>query len=363
MKKIILTTTIILLLVSCTVTKQTKSDNNLAQQDSEINKPINSPTGQVTQIEVQESKTEKATVSAVTTEVNERSNYNTPDKKAILEKIRTELIPQTKDYNPYQYAREKYVISSLEVKQENESDDCEAVKGIIKEFYEIASTASEEEKCKYITYISLFQCKETYDFLVDQIKNSFSEAVRCDAINALAWSLSSDYLPYILEYAKKDSLSVQEKLALAKAFSTFGIYTSYSDLKKEAIKLLDEICYHSSSYSNLEYDCAWTYYKLGGEAAIDYYILLLNRREGFRRVATAVMIAELGEYETTYPMFVENIHSEVTNNVLESIDGLRIIGTEEALRLIEEQAQNKNEKVAKKAQETLRKLNKKGGEK
>ena len=169
------------------------------------------------------------------------------DKKQILERLKVELLPQTEDYNPYQYARENFIISCLEVRIEFERDDCENVKEIIEKFHEIDTMEQDKEKIEHIRYISRFQCQETYSFLKTQIKNNPSETVRCNAIIFLAWSLNSDYLLCILEYAKKDSLSIEEKAAIAAAFTNFGTYTSHLHLKEEAAKLLDEICYDFSS--------------------------------------------------------------------------------------------------------------------
>jgi len=281
-------------------------------------------------------------------------------------KLKSKEIPR-KDYNPYQYARENFIISCLEVRTEFERNDCENVKEIIEKFYEIDTMEHDKEKIEYIKYISRFQCQETYNFLKTQIKNNPSETVRYNAIIFLAWSLNSDYLPCILEYAKKDSLSTQEKLALGSAFTILGVYTSHSELKEEAIKFLDEICYDFSSDTIPCFDpsmdfvrngCFWNYYKLGEKAAINYFNVWGEHQKGFKKVTAAVLLAELGEYETTYPIFIEAIHSDIPNYVYEAIRGLAIFGTEEAILLIEEQTQNNNDKIAKYAQETLRKLDK-----
>jgi hypothetical protein len=279
------------------------------------------------------------------------------DKNAILEKLRSDLIPQTKDknYNPYKYAKEKHIIACLEVNIENaRRDECETLKEIIEMFYKTDFTISDKEKSDFIREISRFQCQESFDFLVEQIKNNPSETVRCYAMMYLSWSLNSDYLPCILEYAKKDSLSAQEKLAIAVSFMIFGVYTSRPELKEEAIKFLDEICYDSLLEEGVIFqNCIWAYYKLGGNSAVKFFNSWLEKQDGLRRISIAVFLAKLGEYEKTFPIFLEAIHSEITNNILEAIDGLKVIGTKEALFLIEEQTQNKNEKIAKYAQKTL----------
>jgi HEAT repeat protein len=282
-----------------------------------------------------------------------------------LERLKSELFSQTKgeNYNPYRYSSENFIISCLALRIEWESSDCNRVNEVIGKFYEADSMRRDNEISDIINNISLFQCEEAYNFLETLIKSNPSETVRCNAIEFLAWSLNPNYLPCILEYAKKDSLSTREKLAIATAFQIFGIYTSHTDLKEEAIKFLDEICYDSSSDTIQGFDpsidiiksgCFWNYYKLRGKAAITFFYFLFLKLEVFRIVVLAVhCLAPFGEYKTTFPIFMEAIHSEITNNVLEAIDGLKVIGTEEALRLIEEQTHNKNEKIAKKAQETL----------
>jgi hypothetical protein len=352
MKKIIFTTTIILLLVSCTVTKQTKSDYSLMQQVNEINRLTNPQTGQVTQTGAQESKTEEVT-STATTKMQEKSNYHTPDKKAILEKLNSELIPQTKnkDYNPYKYAREEFILSCLEVRISYETTDyCENGKKLIEKFYEVDLIASDKEKCEFISDISLHQCQETYEFLETQIKNNSSEKVRCDAIVLLAWSLNLDYLPCILEYAKRDSLTIQEKLALGGAFMIYGVYTTNSELKEKSVKFLDGVCYEDPSLETYAY-CDACYLKLGGKAALDFYTSRFEQQEKFERLSAAVALAKLGEYDKTFPIFEEAISSGTGINA--ALYGLAAIGTEEAFQLIKEQTRNKNEMIAKTAKRIL----------
>jgi len=290
------------------------------------------------------------------------------EKKEILERLKTELLPQTDDYNPYQYVREKFIISCLETSIENKRNDCESVEKIIEMFYEVDSMGRKNESIEYLKYISRFQCQEAYNFFETQIKTNSSDTVRYYAMMFLAWSLDPVHLPCIFEYAKKDSLSVIEKLALGGAFMIYGVYTPNTELKEKASKFLDEICYDFSSDTIPGFDpsmdiirsgCDACYFKLGGKTAINFYTSLLEQREGFRKVALAAhRLAPLGAYETTYPIFVEAIQSEIVNDVLEAIDGLKVIGTEEALRLIEKQIQNKNEKIANKAHEVIRNLEK-----
>jgi len=276
------------------------------------------------------------------------------DKTGILEKLKLELLPQVREDNPFKYPREKYIIQCLESNLAVESDDCEKVNEVIEKFMEIDKTGGDTEKIEYIRRISRFQCREAFRFLETQIKNNPSLAVRCDALVCLAWSLNPDYLPCMVEYGKRETLSIPEKLSLAGAYTIYGIYTAYPALKEEAVKLLNEVCYQTPSDEKLQYSCIWTYYKLGGAAAKNYYISLLEQKELEDRVSVAAYgLAPLGEYETIFPIFAEAIRSEVPHNILCAIDGLRVMGTAEALRLIEEQTRSKDEKIAGYAKEAL----------
>jgi hypothetical protein len=281
------------------------------------------------------------------------------DKNKILERLKLELLPQTDDYNPYQYARERYLLDALDVRISYEiHDNCEAVKTEIEKFYEVDSIGIEGYRNAYFKSIYLFQCQDAYEFLKNQTNNSPYETIRCEAIINLAWSLNSENIPCITEYAKRDSLSTREKLALAEAYTIYGIYTSFSNFKEEAIKLLDKVCYNFKSDEIIDRGCTWSYYKLGGKSAIDYFTSLLERLEGHRRIAVAAhRLAPLGVYDITFPIFVEAILSEKINHILEAIDGLKVIGTEEAFQLIGELSHSKDEKIAKKASEIVKKLN------
>jgi len=290
------------------------------------------------------------------------------EKSKILEKLRLELLPQTEDYNPYQYAREEHILSILEFRKEIEREDCENVKELIEMFNNNITDGIYRDEIDYIRHISRFQCKEAYDFLKTQILNNPSEITRYYSIMFLAWSLEPAHLSLIFEYAKRDSLSVKDNLALGSAFMIYGVYTSNSELKAKAIRLLDAVCYDFSSDTIPGFDstmdilrsgCDACYFKLGGKAAIKYYTSLLGQREGFRKVAIASTIAELGEYESTFPIFVEAIHRGTANDILCALDGLKVIGSVEALRLIEEHTHSKNEKISKKAQEILKNIDKK----
>lgn len=234
------------------------------------------------------------------------------------------------DYNPYEYAREELFLTSLSVRELYESDDCKTAGELIHRFHKANAAGNDEEKYSLIRTLSFYQCRESYDFFETQIRSNPSETDRCNTIMYFAWMLNPDYLPCILEYAKKDKLSIQEKAALATAFMVFGVHASYPNLKEQSIQILDEICYDAPA--DVLESCILSYFNLGGNLAIDFFRSHLKQQE-FKLYA-ALLLAQLGEHKITFPIFVEALDSKDTYEIHIAVSGLAAIGTEEALELI-----------------------------
>jgi hypothetical protein len=231
------------------------------------------------------------------------------------------------DYNPYEYAQEELFLTSFGVRERYESTDCERSYEFIKMYY---TTGKEAEKYDYLRSISFFQCEDSYIFLEDQIRNNPSETERCNAIVFLAWMLDPNYLPCILEYAKRDKLSIQEKASVATAFMVFGVHGIYPDLKEKAISILDEICYDAPV--DVLATCILNYFNLKESAAINFFNAQLEKEE-FKLYA-ALFLARLGEYKQTFPIFTTALSSDDEYEVHTAILGLVAVGTEEATALI-----------------------------
>ncbi|MCL2289260.1 MAG: HEAT repeat domain-containing protein [Bacteroidetes bacterium] len=242
------------------------------------------------------------------------------------------------DYNPYEYAEEELFLTSFEIRDRYESDDCAAAIETINNFRNAAARGDEKEKYKYLRAISFYRCKESFDFLETQIKRSSSETDRCNAIMFLAWMLEPDYLPCILEYAGKPALSIQEKAAIATAFMIFGVHDDMPALKEQAIAILEEVCYDAPT--DVLASCIVNYMNIGGDAAIDFFTAQLEQEE-FRLYA-ALFLAELGEYEQTFPIFAAALNSDDEYEVHTAVMGLAEIGTEEAIQLIINLPEEKN---------------------
>jgi len=234
------------------------------------------------------------------------------------------------DYNPYQYAQEELFLSSASFREVYENDDCKRATELINQFYIAEAKEDEEEKYNLMRSISFFQCEEAFDFLEYQIIKNPSETDRCHAIMFSAWTLNFDFLPSILEYAKKDTLSIQEKAAVATALMAFGIQYPYLGLKEESVSILEEICVDTSLH--ILGNCIFNYFSLGGDTALQFFTAQLAQKE--YELYAALFLAQLGEHIQTFPLFEEALSSEDSYEVHLAIMGLVTIGTEEAIELV-----------------------------
>jgi len=127
----------------------------------------------------------------------------------------------------------------------------------------------------------------------------------------------------------------------------------------EADRLVDEFCGNKdgTTYNCLDDDCAKLYFTIGGEPAINYFSYCLENEES--NLIAALKLAQLGEYERTYPVFVEVLKNEDTDNMFSAMQGLAAIGTPETFALIRAQTQNENTYIAKQAQYIFDYINRK----
>jgi len=234
------------------------------------------------------------------------------------------------EYNPYEYAQEELFLTSFGIRERYESDDCNRAIEYMNKYYNAEVRGDEKEKYNYLRAISFFACEESYLFLQDQIKNNPSETDRCNAIMFLAWMLNPDYLPCIVEYAKKRELSIQEKAAVATAFMVFGVYGDEPDLKEKAIPILDEICYDAPF--DVLATCILNYFNLKDSTAITFFNAQLEKEE-FKLYA-ALFLARLGEHNQTFSIFAAALNSDDEYEVHTAIIGLAELNTEEATALV-----------------------------
>ena len=238
--------------------------------------------------------------------------------------------------NPYECAQEELFINSSAVRENHESDDCGVAVEVINRFHQANAKGDVQEKFNLLKSISFFRCQETFNFLENQINNSFSETDRCNAILNLAWMLEPDYLPLIQQYAEKSSLTVPEKSAVATALMIYGTNDSLPRLVTQSLQILDEICRDTSLYV-LE-NCILSYCMEGGSAAKSFFYTQLQQEES--KLYAAVFLARLGEHKTTFPIFENALSSDDNNEIHLAIMGLAMMGTEEAIQLILSLANN-----------------------
>jgi len=261
-----------------------------------------------------------------------------PALKVFLLSAFSLLLSPLNAQNPYEYAKEELFLTSLGVRDQYESDDCATARDYISRFYSADAKGNDNEKQYALRAISFFQCSESYTFFESQIKSSRDETNRCQALMFLARMQNPDYLPVILEYAQNSRLSVEEKAAVATAFMVFGVHTSYTNLKEEAIQMLDEICYDEPA--DVLVGCIMNYFKIGGAASFKFFYEQLKQKE-FELYA-ALFLARLGEHKQTFPIFAAALSSEDEYEVHTAILGLAAINTDEAIELIMNLPEEKN---------------------
>ena len=246
--------------------------------------------------------------------------------------------PLNYNYHPYECAEEELFINSPSFRERHESHDCESASEVINRFDNAETKGNSEEKWNIIKSASFFPCAESYHFLETVIQNGSSETDRCNALINLAWMQNPDKLPSILEYARKLTLSVREKAAVATALTIYGVCDSLPHLVAQATTILDEIAYDCPE-DVLEH-CILSYFMTGGNAAINFFNSHLEKEE--YRLYAALFLAELGEHKTTFPIFKAALSSDDEYEVHAAIMGLATIDTEEASQLIDNLPPSKN---------------------
>jgi len=245
----------------------------------------------------------------------------------LLSPLSAQTLPPA--YNPYEYAEEDIFLTSKGIRNRYESDDCAAARAFIGRFNNTDPKGDEEENYDYLRAISFFQCEESYTFFENIIWNSTVETERCQAIMFLARMLNPDYLPTILEYAKKRNLSIHEKAAVATALTVLRSY-DLTVLTEQAVSLLDEICYNAPT--DILANCILNYFNLGDSTAVSFFNAQLQKEE--YRLYAAYFLARLGEHKQTFPIFAAALSSDDEYEVHKAIMGLAAINTEEAIELI-----------------------------
>ena len=248
-------------------------------------------------------------------------------------------------YHPYTCAQEELLINSPAFRARHENHDCETARALTNRFNNAETKGNSEEKWHILKSASFIPCAESCQFLETVIKNSSSETDRCNALINLAWMRNPDKLSSILEYSRKPTLSLREKVAVATALTIYGINDSLPRLVAQAITILDDIAYDCPE--DLLEHCILSYNMIGGTAALNFFSSHLEKKE--YRLYAALFLARLGEHKQTFPIFAAALSSDDEYEVHLAILGLAAIGTEEASQLIDNLPPEKNRCTLKEA--------------
>ena len=316
MKKIIFTTTILVLFVSCTVAKNGKSEYSSYQP------AIENSTQSVGQKSVQtgkskESKTEKNTVST-TTQV-QKNTY----------------------YNPFRYREEwktERERTAVEVRQTFLSNECDAL--ALQTLIEKYNTTKD---IQVLYALCEYNCTGFIDFALDLINTSSDEGARKIAIGALGFRKYYEVIPLLLNLVKKEGTSSEEKIKIAETLDVL-------DRKTEALDIFNCNCY---TLDYMESACVTYYFYLSEDrtTGFKYFNYFLNKPQ--TRVEAASYLAKLGVEDKTFTVFEEFLKNNTIYQPETDIAllGLASIGTEKSFELLKIMTQSENGMIAKRAQE------------
>ena len=314
MKKLISTTAVLLLFVSCTVTKQNSSDYSSSLQGR---KGYNQ-TGQVTHTsENKNIKTKKNTVSSTTVSAQEKA-----------------------DYNPYRYEERKTVQEQINAEEYQKFlvEECDTLE--LQTWIEHYNTT---KVTQFLWDILYYNCSEGIDYAIDLINTSPDEDARKVAISSLGFKRHYDAIPLLLSHVKKE-ISSDEKIIVG---STLALL----DKKVEALEILNCNCYGRDDMND---DCIYTYFHSFDKAtAIKYFEHYFNKPE--TQLEAASWLATCGIYDKTFPLFVKFLetNTKYERATVYSLVGLATIGTDEAFDIIKQKANNSTGLIARTATQIL----------
>ena len=314
MKKLMFTTAILLLCISCAVTKQEKLGYSADKENH--------------------NQTVQATQAGTHKESGENKNTASASASASVQKT------TDSDYNPFRYSeewknREEQV--AIETYQEFLVKECDTM--LLHSFMEDYNTTNDFRSLYAIN--GLGNCPEVIDYIINIINTSSDKEARKYAIGMLGFRRCYDAIPFLLNHAKKDILP-DEKIAIA-------VTLNILDEKTEAFNMFNCNCY---LIDNMDYYCVKYYIDLSDRSiSLKYFDYYLNKPH--TQIEAASYLAKLGFCDKVFPVFAEFLKNNTAYQRETEIAllGLATIWTEEAFELIRIQTQSKNEKIAKRAQE------------
>ena len=255
-----------------------------------------------------------------------------------------------KEYNPYKHQREEFIKEGEFFIEAFKKVDCsetkEFIQSAIKGYYSGEYTGKQFGIIS--NYLGKMYCPEIIDFFADVLVIDTSEEVRCEAIQKLGWLRAMSKIPVLIDYAK-NNISEKEKITIALSLCVMAAY-------EEAIKIANLFCYDNEGY--VKEECI-AIYEFAGEkkAALDHYERFFQNLKDERYLLFAAQkLAEYGNYEKSYPIFIEFLNSTDNNKIIGALRGLAMIGDEKSFQILKEQTKSKNQVAAQEAQFILNKI-------
>jgi hypothetical protein len=245
------------------------------------------------------------------------------------------------DYNPFRYSEEWKIEleqASAEIYQEFLARECNASE--LQTFIE-KYNANKDIQLLYV--IGEYNCSKVIDFAIDLINTSSDIDARKLAIGMFGFRRYYEVIPLLLNRAKEESISPNEKIAIAATLVLL-------DKKPAALEIFNCNCY---ALDYMDHTCVSYYFYLSEDrlTGFKYFDCFLNKPQ--TKVEAASYLAKLGVEDKTFPVFEEFLkNNTVYQDETEiSLLGLAAIGTEKSFELLKMMTQNENEKIAKRAEE------------
>ena len=264
------------------------------------------------------------------------------------------MMPQTEDkeYNPYQHPREEFIKEGEFFIEQYKKVDCnddkikKSIEDAIKGYYD--RKYNSEEIDIIFKILGQMYCPKIIDFFAEVVLVDKSKEVRIDAIQKLGGLRAESKIPFLMDYAKKD-ISEEEKITISLSLCVMEAY-------KEAVSIADVFCYDKEGY--VKEECI-AIYEFAGEretALKHYQRFFQNLKDEQYLLFAAQKLAEYGDYEKAYPIFIEFLNSTDKYKIIGALRGLAMIGDEKSFQILKEQTESKNSIAAKEAQNILNRI-------
>lgn len=201
------------------------------------------------------------------------------------------------------------------------------------------SSSDYQEKWFALRDLGEISCSKTQEFLLQTALSDTSLEFRMLALQYLVWVDARNAIPALLERAKED-LPDEEKLRIGRTIILLE--------DERAVPIINEVCYRSKD-TNICYECLFNVYDhTPRKESIKFYLFRLkNTNDEIVRTEIANRLAMKDCYGKAIPILRKMAHSGDSNLRVHVAWGLGFIDNKASISLLQELAQDTNNKELK----------------